>query len=395
MSNATDAMNTLTDEQVKELGDTLESVESPARKQLQEAIANGEEVIANMSEVVNIYQNPDGTNLPVNANDNDGFNILDKSFEEILEDDSFSIDDIDPDTVDITKESVSNVIEPIFEDYKGISDEDVAVLVTLARRYMKNEKFSYYNSMPASIKIAIDSILGMKAPEMGSFNREGRNFIASSLLKEISNSAILNATIIDFQKTIEKTAAEATEEIRGDEYWFKVRDFFLTTAADKIQTHRNNGENEIADRYEAARNAFIESYTFEDLKKTYESGKLKVKKIEIEKFERTCHEFNFSYSKSQNAIRDITQVLPILQAQLDDDLTLDSIKRFVVIFIKYTRFKHMDPNNFFNHTYMYFFIYNILTISNYDRSNEDDTRFHFNYIKTLNNFVHEIQNNNK
>ena len=398
MSNeAIEAMKNLTDEQVNELNEALESVESPARKQLQEAVKNGDDIIVvNNSEIVDMYKDPNtGINLPISAEEDDDYNFLNKSFEEIIEDESIKVDNIEPDKIEITKDNVTNILSPLSENLDTLSEEDVLQLIELSKRYLKGEKFSYYNSMPDSVKVVIDTIMGVKGTEMGSMNREGRNFIASSLLKEISNDAILGQTIVDFNKTMKQTTQNMQDKIKSDEYWYNVRNFFLTTADEKIAYYKEKGEEVIAERYSRAKNAFIESYTYADLKEVYRTGKLKIKKIEIEKFERTCKDFNFGYSKSQNVIRDISQIVPVIAAQVDSDITPDTIKRFVVTFIKYTRFKHMNPNDFFNHTYMYFFIYNILTIANYNKDNEDDVKFHFDFLKNLNDFVHEIQNNTK
>lgn len=391
-----DDKNVLTDEQVDEINEVIESADSPSRdaiEQSKEEAAN-EEVI-NHEEVVDVITDPNtGNPLPVNV-DEEGdskFNLFDKSFEELLADDSIQAQDINIDTVNITEENVKNVLEPLFEDFKGFSLADMTELINLSKRVMKDEKFAYYNSLPLSCKTVIDSMIGVKASEMGSMYKEGRNYVAHSLLKEIANNAIIDTTIYDFQKIMKETTAQFSDKIQQDEYWYSVRKYFTKTTLEKAEEYEANGKPEIAQRFRDVRESFVQSYTYEDMKGLYNAGKLRIKKIEVEKFKRTANEFNFMYKNSQNTIQNVEQLLPVLDKNTDDDITLDTIKKFIIAFIKFVQYKKLDPNSFKDHTFMYYFIYNILTIANYDHNNEEDIKFHFQLINNINSFMRLIQN---
>ena len=120
----------------------------------------------------------------------------------------------------------------------------------------------------------------------------------------------------------------------------------------------------------------------------YKEGKIKVKKIQVEKFNRTCEEFNFKYQKTQNIINDIKTLLPKLDRVAAKHFDLDIIKEFIVIFINYV--KNMDVNNYKDHTFMYYFIYNINTVDYYDTEDAAQEAHHKQIINNINTFLQAI-----
>ena len=140
------------------------------------------------------------------------------------------------------------------------------------------------------------------------------------------------------------------------------------------------------------RDAFIESYTFKEMRELYAKHKIKVKKIMLEKFKRTCMEFNVKYQKSQNIIQDVQLIERALDRHAAKKFDMVVINEFICVFILYTQMKNMDPNNIVDHTFMYYFIQNILTLDYYDKNNEKDAEFHDQLINNINMFLEDINN---
>ena len=139
---------------------------------------------------------------------------------------------------------------------------------------------------------------------------------------------------------------------------------------------------------EQAREAFIQSYTYTDMIDQYKKGKLKIKRIQIEKFDKSCRDFNIRYEKTQNVITEISLALTALDRNAPKHYDIDILKEFLCVFMMYTR--NMNPNDKIDHVFMYYFIYNIITLDFYDKENETDVAFHYELLNNINNFLEAI-----
>ena len=153
---------------------------------------------------------------------------------------------------------------------------------------------------------------------------------------------------------------------------------------------REDGKDDKALQYEKVHDAFVESYMMSNMLDMYSRGKLRIRKIDIEKFKKTCNSFNFKYQNTTNVINDIHAVLPILDRMVDKKYDLDTIKEFICAFIKYTDVKNMRANNIVDHTFMYNWIFNIISLDMYDREDEDAIKFRDQLINNINGFLQII-----
>ena len=381
----------ISDDDVNEIAKALTDAakDLPSTALLNEAKKEADKEQQNTSSVANIYINP-VSGKPMYADEIDDDDDELPSFEQLMEDDSIAPMDIDISKVHITEEKVDEVVKPIFGDI-DFNVADYTAIINAANKYKNGEKFSYYNAMPAVIQEKINIAIGVEmGSKMGNFLKEGRNYIAGSLLNDIVQAQALDVTLYDFQKSINEVIRKGTSEIKKDEYWNSVRKYFLEDTLKIAADLRSKGEYDKADKYRAVRDAYVESYTFEKMKDLFHRGKLKVKKIQIEKFKRTCTEFNLKYQKSQNIIQEVSLILTALDRHANKKYDLDIIKEFICIFILYTQYMHMDPNNIVDHTFMYYFIHNILTLDYYDKEKEEEVKFHDQLINNINDFLEEI-----
>lgn len=389
----------LTDEDIETIAETINSVDSPGSELLEKAKEEASKPQQNTSSAANVVINPvTGKPMSIVDFDDDDDDIHLQSFEEMMADPTIKPMDIDITKVEISQDDVKNALSGYSVD-KDFSVDDYNKIIEAANRYKKKEKFSYYVAMPDCIKTMIDRVISTDlelASKMGNFRAEARNYVASELLRDVVTTATTNTALIDLDKFIKTSQAKASKEIKSDDYWRSTREYFLKTLPTIIEKMVSDGKGDQADVLTKAREAFIQSYTYTDMMDKYKSGKIRVKKIQIEKFEKTCRDFNTRYQKSQNIITELSLALSSLDRHAPKHYDIDVLKEFLCIFVNYTR--NMDPNDKIDHVFMYYFIYNITTLDFYNKENEEDVAFHdelLNNIDTCLKDIIEFRNNKK
>lgn len=132
---------------------------------------------------------------------------------------------------------------------------------------------------------------------------------------------------------------------------------------------------------------FVESYTYTKMLDMYlHTGKLRVKKIELEKFVKTCNSWIQRYSNHKMTINNLSDTLPVLAAHFK--FSEDTLKRFVIIFTKYAM--NMSPDVLNEHVYMYYFIKNILSLNYYNHEDEKESAFYDTVKENIEHFLTEI-----
>ena len=385
----------LTDEDIEKITAAIDEVGSPTTELLEKAKEEAAKPQENQNEVSNVVINPvTGKPMAVEEFDDDDSEL--QSFEEMMADPNIKPMDIDMTKITISEDDVKSVLSGYSTDVSSFSLEDYDMIIKAADRFRNKEKFSYYNAMPEQIKTMINNVIASDlglASKMGNFVAEGRNYIASELLRDIITSAATNTAVIDLEKMIKVERAKASKDMKSDEYWRSTREYFLKTLpaiADKIL---KTGDKEKAQPLLDATDAYIESYTFIKMMDLYRKGKLRVKRIQIEKFKKTCTEFNLKYQKSQNLITDLSLALTALDRNAPKHYDIDILKEFLCIFVNYT--KNMDPNNKVDHVFMYYFIHNITTLDFYDKENPEDVAFHDELLNNIDTFLADITERRK
>ena len=380
----------LTDDDIEKIASAIDEVGSPSSELLDKAKEEAAKPQENQTEVANVVINPvTGKPMAVEEFDDDDSEL--QSFEEMMADPNIKPMVIDMAKITISEDDVKSALSGYSTNVSSFSLEDYDMIIKAADRFRKKEKFSYYNAMPEQIKTMINNVIASDlglASKMGNFVAEGRNYIASELLRDIITSAATNMAVIDLEKMIRVEKAKASKDMKSDEYWRSTREYFLKTLpaiADKI---RESGDKEKAQPLFDATDAYIESYRFIKMRDLYIKGKLRVKKIQIEKFKKTCTDFNLKYQKSQNLITDLSLALTALDRNAPKHYDIDILKEFLCIFVNYT--KNMDPNNKVDHVFMYYFIHDITTLDFYDKENPEDVAFHDELLNNIDTFLADI-----
>lgn len=386
--------DTLTDDQVNQIAKTLTENEGPTVQELRDAAEEAKDFDSE-GIVEKGMANVDPTTGKVkNIESLDDINFDDITLDDVLNDPSIVAEEIDPKKATITKEAVIASLDMFTGDPEKLplSVADIDTLIAAVNRYKMGEKFAYFNAMPKAIQNVITSAAG--APmlsDMGSLNKHALNSAVEQFLESCVREAVMNQQIMDLNHSI----AQAKEEVKNvvaegsSNMTLKIKRYFEEQIANTATTMREHGDIEKAEELESYVDAYKQSYTLENFRAAYDANKIKIKKIELEKFARTCESFNLKYTKSKAAIHEISMIKPVLDRHMDKSFDIIIIETFIVAFIKYTM--NMKPSNMTDHIFMYYFVTNILSFDYYDHNNEEDTKFHEELAHNINEFLEDIR----
>ena len=383
----------LTDEQVEAIAKTIAENEPATVQDLHDAAKeasdfSGDGIIAKGMANVD----------PVTGNvksieDIDDFNFEDMTLDDVIADPRIVANTIDPKDAVITKESVMTALDMFSSEPEKLplSVADIDLLISAVNRYKNGEKFAYFNAMPKSIQNLITGLAGSATLEMGSYNKHALNSAVEQFLESCVREAVMNQQILDLNHSIaqakddvKKVVAEGNSNMTA-----KIRRYFEDQLATTASAMREHGDVDKATELESYVEAYKQSYTLEKFKEAYDNNKIKIKKIEIEKFNRTCQSFDIKYEKSKASIHEISMLKPVLDRHAEKKFDIIVIETFIVAFIKYTL--NMKPANLNEHIFMYYFITNILSFDYYDKTNEADVKFHEDLAHTINEFLEDIR----
>lgn len=352
-----------------------------AQKESQEFIENGN--AGELSDGIAVID--PSTGKVKDILDPESTSFMDVSLEDIINDDSIITEPVDPSKVTIDAESIQTVVSDVYNMNVPLSPADIDMIIAAVDKYKNGEKFSYYNSLPQSIKDQINAMMsGDAALNMGTYVKQGRNYVAEQLLDFILRENTMNSEIIDLQNSIKQTISDTKDEINKSlsdmgNSQKKYYEETLPEIANKLKEDGKISQSELA---RSCSNSFTQAYTYEQFMEMYKRGKLKVKNIQLDKFNRTCMEFNMKYKDSKTSITDISNIVPVLDRHADKSFDLVVIREFVCAFINYTM--NMKSTKLDDHVFMYFFITNILSLDYYDQNNEEDKKFHEDLLNTIN-----------
>ena len=316
-------------------------------------------------------------------NDNIG-NIYDKNLDELLGMDQERIRS----DVDINEDAIQESVKSIFPN---LEITDFKMFMSALNRYRKGEKFSYYNALPQSMKDQVDLIIGNTYIGYTS-NKEARAYVVQGVFDQVINDNYTNKLFVNIEQSMNESFKELYDNTKGQfsEYNNNFRDMIenrLQLEAENIK----DTDPEKAMMYQDISNAFVRSYTFDEMYDLYvNTGKLKVKPIMVDKFKRTCDEWCLKYKDHKMIINNVYDLLPALQSMFTGYGFDDKIyKKFICVFINYT--KNMKPDNISEHVFMYYFIKNILGIVYCNTEDEQEVKFCLTVKDNVNKFLTAIK----
>ncbi|MDD3121918.1 MAG: hypothetical protein PHC62_00215 [Candidatus Izemoplasmatales bacterium] len=377
----------ITDEQAEEIGELLDDMTAvekmehytPTEEDLQME-KEGQEVMVNIDPFTGKINN-------VLSQENLNKNRL--TVEELLE--------MDPDTmktsIDITEDSVKSNVSAMFSGMgfnEDMSVEDVTKFMNALDAYRNNsKKVSYFNMLPDQFKKYIDTLIG--GSNIGYVSqKEARNYVVEGLFEQIIQDSFSNAMMTDLNSSLEESYKQLYDETKGEfsKYNNNQRYIFMTHLPEYAEKIKEE-DPEKAEMSMKAHDAFVQSYTYQKMQALYQNtGKLRVKKIELEKFKKVCSDWIYKYNSTKMIINNLYDIFPVLVSEFGEEYEEDYIKEFVIVFTKYSM--NMSPDKVDEHVFMYYFIKNILGLKYYNHEDEEEVTFYDKVRNHIRLFLNEI-----
>ena len=304
--------------------------------------------------------------------------------------------DVDTSEIEAAMEKEENVEAAIKSTY-GAEDVDIETLheiMDLMKKRKAGERI-YYNDLPIDFQRRIMQTISSESNGAYIGNKEIRNQMAEAVIDNIIAELLqgeMNKTIVDLQNSVNtymtKELGEMVNTSRAQQH--KIMAEQLPVLASKAK----QDDPEKADMLLKIHDAYMQAYTLDDMFDSYCHGKPKIKKIDIEKIQKLYYTFNHKYDTSKWQIRDVAMLAPILDRNIDKSIDMDDILTFIAIFIKYTDMKKMTPENIWDHTFMYYTVFNIASLDVYTKVEgleDKDVEFYEGFLKNLDKFFDEIK----
>lgn len=255
---------------------------------------------------------------------------------------------------DISEEELKNYINTNkSSEFNNLDENDIKELLIVANKRINDKKFSVYISLPESVKKMVDrfSVAALsenKNKSIASVNNI-KNTVAEMLIDEFIDNINYKRMQNDFNTELKSLFSEAGKELSDSivEYTVNRNDKYEELINNIDDPDKKEKLKKILDRINDA-------YTIDELKEFCK--KCKIKKFDIEKAYRYYKDFNIKYDNSPYKIPDISKCPNIILKKLDK-YDIYVANALMIAFCKYCI--NMTPSNVLDHTFMYYFIYNI------------------------------------
>ena len=298
------------------------------------------------------------------------------------------LDEAEPITYD--KDAVRQVLEKTYGNMPmSVSDLETLIAAMDKQRSGKKAK---YSEMPPVIQKEIMKTITAEGGGVYLANKEIKDQMATVFIEGLMQDSLyqeINNVFLDLGKTIENIAMTTATEAYNSSFaeQRKILETIIPEEAEKLK----ETDPEKSEQLERVHIAYKQSYLLIDMLLAYmHTGKCKVKKYDVQNIQRWYDSFNHKYENSKWIIRDISMVEPILRRRLDETkYTINDIRAFLLVFCKYTM--NMKPANIDEHTFMYYFIMNIVNLDVFDSNNEADAEFYNRFVNEICNFIDRIK----
>ena len=363
----------ITEEEVNEIAEALETTTSDETKIMQDISKNGVSYNkeTNMTEVISEATADPETGLysfkPV-SNENNS-----KTLADLLEDENGDI----VNDINITDDTYQKA-----GDMFNIKDIKVCMdIINIVKRFKSGEKFDYYSELPHTLKqLAVNMAMGS-----GVSKKEA----AKDILTMASQDLGIEQSSLDFNQMVKKELELPNMTEMYAEFLQERIEKGYEEIAQKLETA---GQPEKAEAYRDIIDAFKDTYTFDRLFAFANENKSFVRKLkkEIKRYERWVTDFNYKYKGSKFTIFDITLIINSIMRALETTLDIDQAKKIMVLIAKSVQ--NYDSNNVVDHSYMFYLIYHFTTLDHVAPGKSEFTDTFKSNIVKLAQLIETIEN---
>lgn len=286
---------------------------------------------------------------------------------------------------------LDNLVSNIKNTNSSIKDEDAIKLASAIAHRMDGENV-IYDYLPDDMKRVVNQIMiSVNTSNLKKSQIKNKNFVACQLIdefiKEMKGSPDLaldlDTMLAGFDEDVEKFENKMSSEMA---------DMFVSFDDDRkasidaaINRCKENNNTEAIEKLTQMKNSIDYAYSLEDFKEFCKN--CKIKNFDIKKTSRIFDPFNAKYENHKNVINDIRSCPTIL----DRHLTKNNSIQNLMICLAFCKFcSNMSPDNMNEHTFMYYFIRNIIAIDRmnpkgriYDTMEEKHKAFYDGFVANL------------
>lgn len=247
---------------------------------------------------------------------------------------------------------------------KDVNMEETLQFVSVIDKYMNGElKNNLFEALPATFRQSI--LYQLPGGTMNS--KKMREGAAKAFLDSVSkdfcqnslNAFDLNKTITEITK-VQQEMIDGTKQMEGALNVMKFNntlDIFIKRRDKLREEGKEANANAVDEVFVKPLIHTIELTDFKEFCKT-----VRIKRYELERPDKVFKDFNMKYFDNRRNIYNIAGCIDVLSKQLKDreEPAKDGAK-ICIAFCKYC--KNMLPENDAEHTFMYYFIMNILTLN--------------------------------
>ena len=359
-----DNLDNLSDEEINEKYDKLMSLSTIDQSELSDE---------EMDDIEEAYDNP----------------IKLKDLEVFKKVDDVNIDEITSDEINVDESQVKAMLSD--NDINDI--EDILKITELISRRIKGEQFNPYPLFPDKIKQQINAQLATLGQAS---DRHSRSMISNMILDQMveeyksRNTMDLDDEFLKLGEDAKKLVRETSVEM--SELYLELDSARREAIKESIQKAQDNGDFEAVKKFKDIEKALDESI---DLTEFAEYCKtVKIKKFDMEKPSRVYDIIYNKYRDHKNVINDIAQCPNILDKHIKDNH--EKNLKVCLAFCKYCANK--SPDDIKDHTFMYYFIRNIIMLDrmnpngeDYDSMKQDASQYYLRVINALKNCMTNIK----
>lgn len=294
-------------------------------------------------------------------------------------------------TSDIIKEVIAS------KELTGEANDEATQLSAMIARRMAGENFNAYEEGPKGFKEQVDKVY-MDLLFAGNLGKGGRGNLAmnkrviarmmlddmiSEFKKDSATQLDIDTILSSFDEDVKKMKEEMSTELGGMMMSFDEERKLEIDAAIKRCTE--DGKTEAVENLQKIRNNLDRAYDLTDFITFCRT--CKIKNYEVKEPKRVFDYFNNKYVNHKLVINDIRCCPDILDRHLTE-YTHDQNMILCMAFCKYCL--NMHPDRMEDHTFMYYFIRNIIAIDRlnpkgniYESMDERSKKFYDGFVTSL------------
>lgn len=278
-----------------------------------------------------------------------------------------------------------------------LSDEEVFQMINVLSNMRSNPKYPVYANLPEKMQLIISKLAYENKIPVSKLDAVSR-----AMLEELVSEAGIDNTLIDLEKALNEALNVPSIMDMYTEHTRNVMEDILPKTIENIRDEFP----EKAEKLEAVKKAFMESYDFSFAKRVYtENSRLRktIRRFSTE-FQRSIDLFNYMNEKSNFKMNDANHLFAVLKKVLIDDpyiaygvheqtgealpemeqklcdmcIAEDDIKKFCILICKSC--ENYNPNDVTHAAYMYYLVRNIIALRH---TNEAKTDFAVELINNI------------